>query len=157
MSPRFLFAGLAVAGLAACAPTAPPRALAGLWSVGEAACAQGRGLTFDAEQVTARIGPEAEPLLQRVRYTLSRDRDGLTVNIRHALGPVGEGVLVMRQGQDGWLRPVARRVENVITGGARAPLRGVGYADALTVRPCALPTRPRAIEADAQSLRGRGV
>lgn len=157
---RIFLAALPLLAVAACAP-APPRALSGLWSVGENACTAGRGLTFDAGVVTAHLADGPQPLLEGVRYEVRRDRAGLFVRIRHHLpaspGGVsaagGVSIVDLRQDAQGWLRPVARRYEDEITGSARAPLRGFGFAEALTVRHCG---RPWAT-ADHRRLRGRGA
>ena len=157
------------AALSACAPGAPAE-LAGLWSVGEAACAQGRGLTFDAGAITVHGESRAEPLVDGVRDEVRAARAGLRVSIRHALpgrpGGVdprgGVGVVDLELARDGWLRPVARRFEDGLTGSARTPLHALGYADALLVRRCALPWPQHGAQQRAQqrahpttALRGR--
>jgi hypothetical protein len=164
---RFVLFGPPVLGwaLAACTPEPPP-ALAGLWSVGEAACAQARGLSFDAKSVTAHVEGQSRPLLEGVRYELRAERGGLFVRLRHDLparpGGVdprgGQAVVDLRLGADGWLRPVARRFEDGLTGSARVRLHDLGYAEALNVRSCARPWPQRPTRAPAKApggLRGR--
>lgn len=156
---RLIFAATVMPlGLGAC--SSAPTELAGLWSVGDAACADRRGLTFDSGVVTAHFGTERMALLDGARYDLRRDAQGLEVRIRHTLpeapGGVsaapGQGELVLRQGADGWLRPVAQRFADGLTGSVRLPLHGVGFATALTVRRC----QAAGAETSQQKLKGRG-
>ncbi|MGE3142436.1 MAG: hypothetical protein AB7L65_03890 [Hyphomonadaceae bacterium] len=142
--------------LSACGAAGPPPALAGLWSVGPAACAAGVGLTFGRDAIAADYGGEREILFANPRY--QRMPGGrLRIRIRYDLpAPQGEnartgmrGVLVMERRDDGWLQPVSHQIEDVRTGARRLHIGADPMDLALTVRPCA-------VSAWIPGLRGRG-
>ena len=142
--PGWAMCALGLAGLApgACAP-APPPALAGLWSVGEGSCAQGRGVTFEADHVRVHLAEGAAALLEGVRYETKRDGGGLQLRIRHRLpekpGGVSAAGGVGVIGEDGALKPIAQRFEDGITGSVRAPIRLTHYVQMLNLRSCEQP------------------
>lgn len=132
---------LVLLALAGCAPK-PPRELAGLWSAGPAACAAGVGLRFTPSAVEAIYGDDTQVLFAKPRYE-RLEGERLRVRIAYAL-PVqpggarsgARGVLVMERGRDGWLRPVAHRIEDMRTGAVRMPIGQDRSDAALSVRPC---------------------
>lgn len=137
-------------GLTAGCDAGPPRALHGLWSAGPAACAAGVGLEFGEDAIAAVYGSERETLFVRPRYSESHVGGAMQVAIDYELPQGGgmEGRLVLRRGDDGWLRPVSHLMRNKLTGAARAPIGEDRTALALTVRPCAP-------DAWLEGLRGR--
>jgi hypothetical protein len=132
--------------------TGPPPALQGLWSTGPAACAAGVGLEFREDAIAAVYGSERETLFARPRYRETYTRAGLEISVDYEL-PQGrgmEGRLVLRRGDDGWLRPISHQMRTKLTGAVRAPIGEDRTALALTVRPCAP-------DAWLAGLRGRGA
>jgi hypothetical protein len=127
----------------ACAPP-PPGALSGLWGVGEGSCAQGRGVTFEADRIRVHLTDGPATLLDGVRYEAAPKDGGLLLRVRHRLPEKaggasavgGVGVIALHLGSDGWLRPLGQRFEDVITGSARMPLRPAAYVQMLTLRAC---------------------
>lgn len=126
----------------ACAPSAPPRDLDGLWSAGPAACEAGVGLRFGADAIEAVYDGEAETLFDQPRYRTERRHGALYVRIRYELPSesahgASYGELVLRRRNDGWLTPVSNRWIDARTGAARLRIGDDPLKDALTVRPCA--------------------
>lgn len=128
-------------------------------------------MTFEADHIRVHLTDGTASLLEGVRYEASRDATGLKVRIRHRLpekpGGVsaagGAGVIDLRLGGDGWLRPFAQRFEDGITGSVRVPLRPAPYVQMLTLRSCAAPwpeggaawLHARAPQPPPSAIRGR--
>jgi hypothetical protein len=154
---------LAVGGCESSAASAPT-ALAGLWGVGEASCAAGRGVRFDAEAVRVVLPDGAQTLLPDAHYRLRRADGAWHIRIRYSVpgAPGARGEIMLTQGPDGWLQPKARRTADAVSGAMRLTLRDDVLGGVLRVRPCSGRWTQRdlarvlPITASQSGLRGRG-
>jgi hypothetical protein len=136
-------AGLCLA-LAGCTSAPPPQQLGGLWSAGEAACAAGVGVRFDADAIrivhermqetvfanpSYRVLDAGEPFRVQITYDLPHVPGGLEE-------PGARGILVITRRPDGALRAVTHNLIDGRTGAARARIGEDPAKKLLSLRPC---------------------
>lgn len=137
---RRALAALALFCLAGC--DGPPKELAGVWSAGPAACAAGVGLEFGARSIDAIYAGERQILFHNPRYAVEHGADGLRISVIYDAPPAGQddqrvrGMFVLERGDDGWLRPRGRRLEDPRTGTVRVRIGDDPLTTALAVRRC---------------------
>ncbi|MGE0828489.1 MAG: hypothetical protein AB7O04_03960 [Hyphomonadaceae bacterium] len=129
----------AAASLAACG-SEPPQELAGLWGAGPANCEAGIGVRFASNSISAHFDGASQTLLDRPIYDVERRGARVRVRVTYEL-PGGDavgskGVLVLERGEDGWLRTMTHRLENIRTGSAHIRLNDDPVARAFRLRKC---------------------
>lgn len=130
--------------LAGCAGARPPEELAGLWSAGPAACANGVGVRFGEEAIEAVYDDETETLFSRPHYEIQeRNAEAFRVRIVYELpringaGAAGaHGVLILARQADGSIAPEAHTLLDGMTGAARVRLSNDPAQALLTLEPC---------------------
>ncbi|HYD86523.1 MAG TPA: hypothetical protein VEA80_03545 [Vitreimonas sp.] len=131
--------------LLGCAGPRPPQELAGLWSVGPAACAAGVGVRFRAGAIEAVYDDEAETLFSRPRYEIQdRTETEFRVRIVYDLPPApggagiagAHGVLILARQPDGGIAPEAHTLIDGLTGAARVRIADDPATALLSLGPC---------------------
>lgn len=155
---RTFLALIGVFAASACGAKPPPE-LAGMWSIGPAACEAGVGVRFDEHAIQASYDRHRETLFENPRYKLLRGGRMFRVRITYDLPrlPGGaysvgaRGVVILARQPDGRIMPEVHNLLDARTGSARLQFVGDPAVAALTLSKCGEQLQPMTLRGAADS------